>query len=154
MKSNSNKWGDKSSWWDDYKINGSRYNSGNGYFSHNGYLSQIDERILNKMRENIKEAIIQTDLTKMERYQKEKEDELDTSLPIFWGSNGNSEKGKRILDVLETFDGNNKYNYDCCLFGYIYGISKEKTIISFYYQEDIDAVNPRLVLNIEDFLKL
>ena len=146
MKS-SNKWGDKSSWWDDYKVDGSRYNSGNGYFS-----SHIDERILNKMRENIKEAIIQTDIIKMERYQKEKEDELlDTSFPIFWGSNGNLEKGKRILNVLETFDGNNKYNYDCYLFGYIYGISKEKTIICFYYQENFSTVNPRLILNIEDF---
>ena len=148
MKS-SNKWDDnKSSWWDDYKINGSRYNSGNGYFSH------VDERILNKIRENIKEAFVQTDLTKIERYQKEKEDELDTSSPIFWGSNGDLEKGKRILNVLETFDGNNKYNFDCSLFGYFYGISKEKTIISFYYQENFNTVKPRLILNIEDFLKL
>ncbi len=151
MKS-SNKWCDKSSWWDDYKINGSRYNSGNGYFSHNGYLSQVDERILNKMRENIQEAISLTDLTKIKRYQKEKEDELDTSLPIFWGGNGDKIKGLKILEVLETLGGYNKYNYDCCLVGYIYGISKNKNIISFSKNEiEIDS---NLILDIEDFLKL
>ena len=145
MKSSS-KWCDKSSWWDDYKINGSRYNSGNGYFS------PADNIILEKMRENIREVMVQTDLTKIVRYQKEKEDELDTSFPIFWGGNGGYIKGLRILEVLETLGGYNKYNYDCCLLGYIYGISKNKNIICFSKNEiEIDS---NLILDIEDFLKL
>ena len=143
MKS-SNKWGDKSSWWDDYRINGSRYNSGNGYFS------SADNMILEKMRENIQEAISLTDLTKIKRYQSK--DELDISFPIFWGGNGDKIKGLRILEVLETLGGFNKYNYDCCLLGYIYGISKNRNIISLSKNEiEIDS---NLILDIEDFLKL
>lgn len=143
MKS-SNKWSDKSSWWDDYRINGSRYNSGNGYFS------SADNMILEKMRESIQDAISLTDLTKIKRYQNK--DELDTSFPIFWGGNGDKIKGLKILEVLETLGGYNKYNYDCCLVGYIYGISKNKNIISFSKNEiEIDS---NLILDIEDFLKL
>lgn len=141
-----NNWAKSSSWWDDYKINGSRYNSGNGYFS------PADSMVLEKMRVNIKEAIVQTDLTKIVRYQKEKEDELDISFPIFWGGDGDKIKGLRILEVLETLGGYNKYDYDFCLVGYIYGISKNKNIISF--SKNVIEIDSNLILDIEDFLKI
>lgn len=84
--------------------------------------------------------------------------DLDITIPIFFGS---KKYCKKIIEVLETFGGNNTTNWSCDVETYVYGVSKdnEKSIMCFGIYEFSETTlrwfsEKHLIMKIEDFLKI
>ena len=73
--------------------------------------------------------------------------DLDLSLPLIWGSEGNGEK---IIEILETFEGKNIFNLNGEIERYIYGLSNTKEILAFP-EDEVSLKIRKLTMEIEDF---
>ena len=73
--------------------------------------------------------------------------DLDLSLPLIWGSEGNGEK---IIEILETFEGKNIFNLNGETERYIYGLSNTKEILAFS-EDEVSFKVRKLAMKIEDF---
>ena len=82
-------------------------------------------------------------------------DSIDETIPMFYGS---EKYGEKIIEVLETFGGNNESKWFADVSSYIYCVSSyNKSIICFEISEFSSYVfnyfeEKGLIMKIEDFL--
>lgn len=131
-----------------YNLN-SWYKKLNSKYDFGSYIENNKE-LFEKLHKFLQDPGVISDECKIVHGQRFPHD-LDFNMPLIWGD---EDHGKVIIDILETFGGNNVFGLNGKSEGYIYGISREKSKEILLFNKNIINIGNNKIMGIEEFFGL